>query len=346
MPDELDALSPAQLAQRRDMILHRFGRIEEEFDRRRQENRLLAKATDILWESASSVHPTQQEGHRLARIISPELGFNIHTFRVFQREIGGGGVEGAYHTHGDAVKYYLNGRGKEIIGEEEYEVEAGDLAFIPANIWHGTENTGLEPMVFIAFHQLPGTHLPVPAPWQYQVSDLGAGDSLAAFLASAAEEDPAAMDSATLYSRRQHFLHQLGVLDDEFNRRRQQTRYVVHWRDIPWEVKAGAQAVPLVAPELGFNIFTLQVSIQVVPPHYQDPASHSHGESVSYCLNGMGRLTVEDASLEMGAGDLVFVPSGARHSLANPGDEPLRLLVAEQMPGTYRQVPAPWRDQA
>ena len=345
MPDELDALSPAQLAQRRDTILRGFGRIEEEFDRRRRENRLLAKAADIRWESASAVHPTQQEGHRLARIISPELGFNIHTFRVFQREIGGGGVEGAYHTHGDAVKYYLHGKGKEIIGQEEYQVEAGDLAFIPANIWHGTENTGQEPMVFIAFHQLPGTHLPVPAPWQYQVSDLG-GSSLAAFLASAAEEDPAAMDSATLYSRRQHFLHQLGVLDDEFNRRRRQTRYVVHWRDIPWEVNPASQPVPLVAPELGFNIFTLQVSIRVVPPHYQDSTGHSHGESVRYCLNGTGLQTIEDTTLEMAAGDLVFVPSGARHSLANPADEPLRLLVAEQMPGTYRQVPAPWRDPA
>jgi oxalate decarboxylase/phosphoglucose isomerase-like protein (cupin superfamily) len=67
---------------------------------------------------------------------------------------------------------------------------------------------------------------------------------------------------------------------------------------------------------------------------------------VRYCLNGTGRQTVEDTTLEMAAGDLVFVPSGARHSLANPSDEPLRLLIAEQMPGTYRQVPAPWRDHA
>jgi mannose-6-phosphate isomerase-like protein (cupin superfamily) len=225
-------------------------------------------------------------------------------------------------------------------------VEAGDLAFIPANIWHGTENTGQEPMVFIAFHQLPGTHLPVPAPWQYEVSDLGGGTSLAAFLASAAEEDPAAMDSATLYSRRQHFLHQLGVLDDEFNRRRQQTRYVVHRRDVPWEVDVDSQTVPLVAPELGFNIFTLQVSLRMVPPHHQDSTSYSGGESVRYFLNGTGRQTVEDTNLEVAAGDLVFVPSGARHGLSNPGDEPLRLLVAEQMPGTYRQVPAPWLGRA
>ena len=168
----IQSLDPGQLAARRDEILNHFSRIHSEFDRRRGENRLLVKGEDIQWESASRVHPTQQEGHLLARIISPELGFNIHTFRVFKRQIGGGGVDGAFHTHGDAVKYYLEGKGKEIIDDQEVEVSPGDLAFILANIWHGTENTGDDPMVFIAFHQIPGTHLPIPAPWQYHADDL------------------------------------------------------------------------------------------------------------------------------------------------------------------------------
>ena len=99
------SLNPSELAGRRDEILSHFARIDKEFDRRRGENRLLVKGEDIQWESASRVHPTQQEGHLLARIISPELGFNIHTFRVFKRQIGGGGIDGAFHTHGDAVKY-------------------------------------------------------------------------------------------------------------------------------------------------------------------------------------------------------------------------------------------------
>ena len=48
-------------------------------------------------------------------IHSPELGFNIHTFRVFKRSIAGKETDGAFHTHGDAVKYYLQGKGKEKI---------------------------------------------------------------------------------------------------------------------------------------------------------------------------------------------------------------------------------------
>ena len=208
MPTNLSDLTPAQLAERRDLILGSFSRIDKEFDRRRGENRLLVKADDIEWESASRVHPTAQEGHHLARIISPELRFNIHTFRVFKRSSAGKETDGAFHTHGDAVKFYLQGKGKEIIDKEEVHVEPGDMAFIPGNVWHGTENTGDEPMVFIAFHQIPGTQLPVPASWQYPVADMEGHDDLDELLESTGKEDPPSMGSAALYSRRQHFLHQ------------------------------------------------------------------------------------------------------------------------------------------
>ena len=90
MPEDLQNFSPGQLAHYRSNILHHFDRIETEFDHRRGQNRLLVKSEQIQWEDASAVHPVTQEGHRLARIISPELGFNIHSFRVFKRQIGPG----------------------------------------------------------------------------------------------------------------------------------------------------------------------------------------------------------------------------------------------------------------
>ena len=71
MTSDLNNLSPTELAGRRDKILSSFGRIDREFDRRRKENRLLVKAEEVTWESASQVHPTEQKGHQLARIISP-----------------------------------------------------------------------------------------------------------------------------------------------------------------------------------------------------------------------------------------------------------------------------------
>ena len=335
----IHGMDPSELAGRRDEILGHFSRIDKEFDRRRGENRLLVKGDDIQWESASRVHPTQQEGHLLARIISPELGFNIHTFRVFKRQIGGGGIDGAFHTHGDAVKYYLEGKGKEIIDDQEVEVSPGDLAFIPANIWHGTENTGDEPMVFIAFHQIPGTHLPVPASWQYHADDLTEHESIDSRIATMANEDPAVMDSAVLYSWRQHLLHELGVLDDEFNVRRKAKNYLVPRKEVPWETPADKQTTTLIAPELGFDIHTLQLSVRVVPPGHIDDTFHSHGEAVHYFLSGQGHQMVGDESIAVETGDLVFVPSGTPHGIRNSTDGPLRVLVAEQLPGTYLQRP-------
>ncbi len=336
---DIHGLNPSELAGRRDEILGHFRRIDEEFDRRRGENKLLVKAEDIQWESASRVHPTQQEGHLLARIISPELGFNIHTFRVFKRQIGGGGIDGAFHTHGDAVKYYLEGKGKEIIDQDEVEVSPGDLAFIPGNVWHGTENTGDEPMVFIAFHQIPGTHLPVPASWQYHADDLTEHESIDSRVAKMAGEDPAAMDSATLYSWRQHLLHELGVLDDEFNDRRKQKNYLVPRNNVPWETPADNQTVSLIAPELGFDIYTLQVSVRVVPPGHSDETFHSHGEAVHCYISGEGQQIVGDQELEVSAGDLAFIPAGVAHGIRNSTGEAMRVVVAEQMPGTYLQKP-------
>ena len=337
-------LNPSELAGRRNEILTHFARIDKEFDRRRGENRLLVKGGDLEWESASQVHPTQQEGHLLARIISPELGFNIHTFRVFKRQIGGGGVDGAFHTHGDAVKYYLEGKGKEIIDDQEVEVSPGDLAFIPANIWHGTENTGDEPMVFIAFHQIPGTHLPVPASWQYHADDLSEHESIDSRLVTMAKEDPAAMDSAALYSWRQHLLHELGVLDDEFNQRRKAKNYLVPRNEVPWELPADNQTTTLIAPELGFDIHTLQLSVRVVPPGHSDDTFHSHGEAVHYYLSGQGHQIVGNESLAVETGDLVFVPAGTSHGIRNSTDGPMRFLIAEQLPGTYLQRPVVSQD--
>ncbi|MAF39298.1 MAG: hypothetical protein CL696_10590 [Chloroflexi bacterium] len=335
----VQGLDPDELAAQRDEILNHFSRIDSEFDRRRGENRLLVKGDDIEWESASRVHPTQQEGHLLARIISPELGFNIHTFRVFKRQIGGGGIDGAFHTHGDAVKYYLEGKGKEIIDDQEVEVSPGDLAFIPANIWHGTENTGDEPMVFIAFHQIPGTHLPVPASWQYHADDLTEHESIESLIAKMENEDPAAMDSATLYSWRQHLLHELGVLDDEFNNRRKSKNYLVSRDEIPWKTLADSQSVTLIAPELGFDIHTLQLSMRVVPPGHTDSTFHRHGEAVHYYLSGQGHQIVGEESIAVETGDLVFIPAGIAHGIKNSADAPMRVLVAEQLPGTYLQRP-------
>ena len=97
--------------------------------------------------------------------------------------------------------------------------------------------------------------------------------------------------------------------------------------------------MPLIAPELGFNIHTLQLSIRLVPPGYSDTVFHSHGEAVHYFLAASGRQTVGKEDIQVSSRDLVFIPAGVPHGLHNSGDEVMRVLVAEQLPGTCIQRP-------
>ncbi len=100
--------------------------------------------------------------NRIARLIGPEYGFNAHNLQAFINEVAPGSSEGGYHMHGEAVKYYLQGRGVETIGDGRYEVEEGDVAFIPAHTWHGTLNPGPEPVLFLAVVQRRGVALQTP----------------------------------------------------------------------------------------------------------------------------------------------------------------------------------------
>jgi mannose-6-phosphate isomerase-like protein (cupin superfamily) len=78
-----------------------------------------------------------------------------------------GGQEGAYHSHGEALKFYLKGRDREIIGGEEYDVDAGDLVFVPANTWHGSHNPSTdERLRFFAVTQGRRTPLAVQVPFK------------------------------------------------------------------------------------------------------------------------------------------------------------------------------------
>ncbi len=61
----------------------------------------------------------ERSGRRNAKAVSPEMGFNVHNFQSFFVEIDPGKSEGAYHSHSEALKLYIKGRGREIIGGKE-----------------------------------------------------------------------------------------------------------------------------------------------------------------------------------------------------------------------------------
>lgn len=48
------------------------------------------------------------------------------------------------HMNEDEFLYVHKGSGLFTLGEKQYEVSEGAVAFIPKGIWHGTQNTGTE----------------------------------------------------------------------------------------------------------------------------------------------------------------------------------------------------------
>ncbi|MBI5935065.1 MAG: cupin domain-containing protein [Chloroflexi bacterium] len=79
-------------------------------------------------------------------LISAQEGPNF-ALRKFSMQAGGG-----MPRHTNAVEheqYVLRGHARIGIGEEDYEVSAGDVVFIPEGAIHYYENIGEEPFEFL-----------------------------------------------------------------------------------------------------------------------------------------------------------------------------------------------------
>lgn len=64
------------------------------------------------------------------------------------------------HPGSEEVLYYISGEGEQMVegddGQPQFRhVRAGDATYIPAGVYHGTENTGWEPMRLLAIYS-PG----------------------------------------------------------------------------------------------------------------------------------------------------------------------------------------------
>ena len=73
--------------------------------------------------------------------------------------------------------------------------------------------------------------------------------------------------------------------------------------------------------------------IRVDPGRRLSYQSHDHRAEHWVIIRGRPEVTLEGRLLHLGPGDHVFIPRGARHRIANPGEEPV-LLVEVQL-GSY-----------
>lgn len=87
-------------------------------------------------------------------------GSDIMTTGVVELE-SGKGHERHNHPGCDEIIYVLHGKGEQFIEYEDgttdkRNVGSGDLIFIPASLYHGTLNTGDEPMRLLVVYQTAG----------------------------------------------------------------------------------------------------------------------------------------------------------------------------------------------
>ncbi len=52
------------------------------------------------------------------------------------------------HAHDDTEEVYfvISGKGRMVIGEDEFPIQAGDALYVPLGEYHETYNTGIEPL--------------------------------------------------------------------------------------------------------------------------------------------------------------------------------------------------------
>ena len=75
--------------------------------------------------------------------------------------------------------------------------------------------------------------------------------------------------------------------------------------------------------------------------------SHKGQEELYYIIAGQGQVVVDEIAYDIGPGDVVFIPDGAKHHLVSSGAESLSLFWVmpqqEGSPARTRQALKAWR---
>ncbi len=90
--------------------------------------KLIIKAKDVQWH-------TSPQG-RNAVIVDETTGMNAKFFGMLLTEIPAGGMSGLHQHTFEAVAYVLEGRGREVIGDQTIDWEVGDTFYLPPNVPH------------------------------------------------------------------------------------------------------------------------------------------------------------------------------------------------------------------
>ena len=95
--------------------------------------------------------------------------------------------------------------------------------------------------------------------------------------------------------------------------------HLVHPRNLPSEPgEGGGEFRTLLPPEVGGALGIYLVTITRSEPH-----AHEKEDQVYIIQSGRGTIEIDGERRDVGPGDLVYIPRGARHYLESLDDQPM-----------------------
>ena len=104
-------------------------------DKRSLRHRVASRDSEILRDTYYLIDPERSPSKNLT------MGYTI----IYPT----GKTTGHAHDDMEEVYYFLTGRGKMMVGDDEYTIQAGDALYVPFGEYHVTYNTGNEPLAMV-----------------------------------------------------------------------------------------------------------------------------------------------------------------------------------------------------
>jgi mannose-6-phosphate isomerase-like protein (cupin superfamily) len=79
-------------------------------------------------------------------LIDPETSPSKNLKMGFTIVYANGKTTGHTHPDHEEVYYIIQGKGKMVVGDSEYEIKTGDALYVPFGVFHTTYNTGILPL--------------------------------------------------------------------------------------------------------------------------------------------------------------------------------------------------------
>jgi uncharacterized RmlC-like cupin family protein len=90
--------------------------------------KLIIRADEVKWH-------TSPQG-RNAVVVDASTGMEARSFGTIITEIAPGGQSGLHEHTFEAAAYVLEGRGREIVGDQTFDWAVGDTFYLPPNVKH------------------------------------------------------------------------------------------------------------------------------------------------------------------------------------------------------------------